>query len=538
MIHSDVVDENASDSVSTNVIAMSLSDVNDDDIIDSKRNSIPVSPALVRQSSFWNRMFRLKSFNKATILRQRTVRLPTLPPRVFYVSKKDVHFTLLWFAFGWIFLAVNWGVFLIREPAAFREMPLKDESNGWQNSTNHTSSNGEKIFTEPRMSQSNPSTSARPTWSPTYYDFDLEGEGRDVIYEWAKLCSHGLFFIPLASTISLYIYTDLSSYNKGKPLAIKLTIIYLTQIVLAVPFAATRLLYNEHIWQLIAETAVFYLATILWWCSLVSLLSLDWRLNIYWLPALQLCCAVVFIISNLPILVDSTFLNRIVVYVPLVMSIIEHTIKKVLEHLFDSHRDNYAGLSLSMAYLIYPMEAIRFVSFILLWLENDIANIVLNVLFTILGEIYTHTQLHQFCKHEIEVRIYGRRFDDLLYVHSYYSSIRTFLEYVTPTFLVWGVILTYWCRDYIPMINSTYEFVYRNMYKDLMRDIWFISLVYYLIEFSSEILCWGIGKLSEYERVSAIGSFSWSMLITMIIYVGTQVEVPFTTSGILMVHTH
>merc|ERR1719233_176290 len=105
--------------------------------------------------------------------------------------------------------------------------------------------------------------------------------------------------------------------------------------------------------------------------------------------------------------------------------------------MFFEHRDNISGLTLTIAYALFFLELIRFISFVLIWLEREkngapIWDTFLNIVFTIVGEIYAHTQLRKMLKNEMEMRLYGRRYEDFDELYHYFSSIRSNLEYFAP----------------------------------------------------------------------------------------------------------
>lgn len=445
------------------------------------------------------------------------IRFVSLPTVFKALGKRDLWFIIFWMSFGWIPLALDWAIFLIRESGT--SIP---NITGAYNTINSTGLN----------------ITSAPYVDPNFFEFDLiEGNNRDLVFTWTKLCSQIFVFIPLTSTISIYIFSNLGSF-KFKNFAFKLTIIYLTNIVLAIPIALMRLLYVNNLIVLILGTVLFYSAITLGWCMLVRFLSLEWRVNIYWLPALQLCQAAVYINSGMPVIVSEDFLDFVIVYVPLVIMMFEYLVKKVMENLFDEHRGNTPGVTLSMAYIIYPMEVARFVSFILLYIKykargDMLSDVVWNAIFCVIGEIYTHTPIWKWCNRQMELIIYGTVCDDRPEIHDYFCSLRACLEYVAPTITIANILLTNACQFKIPMIHKNLNYVYDASGKLLKKGIWEALGVYYLVELLAEVLCWVIGKVLSYERISAIADLKWTVILTMIIYVGMAVDVPFTTLGYL-----
>jgi hypothetical protein len=129
----------------------------------------------------------------------------------------------------------------------------------------------------------------------------------------------------------------------------------------------------------------------------------------------------------------------------------------------------------------------------------------LNVIFSIIGEIYSHTQIWQLSKNEIEMRLYGRRNDDFSDLYHYISFIRSILEYVAPTIIISNVLVVIWCSEIIQMTDKMTNMLYLDANQTIMEEIRYISLVYYVVEFLSEALCWAINRLTSYERNQLLG---------------------------------
>jgi len=207
--------------------------------------------------------------------------------------------------------------------------------------------------------------------------------------------------------------------------------------------------------------------------------------------------------------------------------------------LFDNWRNNKIGITLLITHLLAPLEVTRFASFALLFLEwedgGPLLDIVWNVIFSILGEIYTHTQIWQLCKNEMEIRFYGTRFDDFTELYHYFSSVRSHLEYVVPVVFFANVLLTNACRDQIPITNVTERDIYIEGTDRLLKYWSPILAAYFILEFSAELICWGIRKLSSYERISAIGDFKLPALFLMIVVQAAVIHLPMTAIGFLRI---
>jgi len=359
------------------------------------------------------------------------------------------------------------------------------------------------------------------------------------MFTWTKLCSKALLFSPLASTISVYIYTNLKKFS-GRKLVSKLTIIFLSQIIISVPFVILRFLYRINLNVFIAGTISFHLVIAISWWLLTKALSMEWEISFKWIPALQLCKAMVFILSGVPLVIGCHTIANTAAYVPMIMLVIEFIFNKILHKMFGEYPENDLGLFYTMAYLTYPMELIRFMSFTCLLIEYTkydapIMSLAMNVSFSIIGEIYTHTHIWLLCNNELEVWRHGKRLDSFLEIKEYYSSIRSCLEYVCPMFYLFNILFANACRYHVPIMDVGWNYVYFRSSKGLLINIWRILGWYYLMELTSEVICWVIVRLCSYHRVSAIGQLKWTFLFVLMLYVGTEVDVPLNTAGFLRV---
>jgi len=482
-------------------------------------SSYTVSPK-VYCSSIWS----TGKVPETALMRGMTSRELVLPTKFKAVGRKDIFVTLLWISCGWILLALDWTLYFIREY-------------------------NEKSWVHPKdlqmiqVSNSTISSELVPTANPSYFEYEIfQGDSRDLVFVWTKLCIRALLFIPLASTIYLSIFTNLNSF-KGKTLAKKFTIIYVTQIVIGAPFAVARLkdLGNLTVdyTELIAGTTLFHLVLMLEWSMLVKFLSMEWRINFKWLPAFQLCQAVLFISTGMPLIVQKDFLDAIVVFVPLIILILELVIKKVWELLFEGYMDNNRGLILSMAFLIFPMEVSRFSSFLLLFMlyqskNAPFSHILLSAAFSVIGEIYTHTDVQKLATDWIRRRFVGWHEDDLPEVYKNYASVRSLLEIVAPTFIVTNILMANACLHYLPIVSKKWNFIFFEGSGWLMRRCILAALVtYYIVELISIFVCFLISKLTSQFRISAVGSLKWSDIFTMIVFVGTAGDVAIAAYGFI-----
>jgi len=292
----------------------------------------------------------------------------------------------------------------------------------------------------------------------------------------------------------------------------------------------------------IAIAIIHFLLLILLYKLLVRFLNLEWRINSQWFPVFAMCIGGVYFLASLPTIVNEVVLERINFSIPLLMTIVEYISSRVLCSLFEGHRNNDVALAFAISYMLTPLEIIRFASFAMAWIKfvsrGELLDITFNIVFSILGEVYTHTQYWLLCKTELQIRFYGRRFDDFSKLYHYISSIRSHLEYVAPIIFSGNILLTSKCGDYFLVMTEQQKYILTEGNERLMEYIFPILGAYYLQEFSSEIICWGLRTISSYKRISAIAGLSWPVLLMMIVVCGSVIESPLAAAGFLRILPH
>lgn len=266
---------------------------------------------------------------------------------------------------------------------------------------------------------------------------------------------------------------------------------------------------------------------------------MDWQINVKWLPALQLCQALVPLVTGMAVVGSEELLRDILVYVPLLLLILELVLKRVLRRTFHHHRSNSRGLVLSMAFAIFPMEVFRFASFLLIFMQYKLhdapySRIVRSAVASIISDIYTHTGISAQIKKWINSSFVGVRKDEFLEVHMNYASVRGLLEIVAPTFLVTNILMSNACFYHLPILSPKWNFIFFSSSKWFMGQGLLEALaIYYFAEVVSFCLCAVICNLTSYQPLSAMGGLKWSNIVTMIVFVGTAVDVPTTGYGLL-----
>jgi len=513
-----------------------------------------VYPHVGKTLGKFSSMVSFTHHNANDLIRGDIMRRKTLPPRMKIFGIKDIQFIILWILCGWLPMALDWSLFFIRDYN--NSMPVSksktekslafntaDSEGAKEGNYTFRPSNGSTPIRPKIKRKKRPAaapTSFLPTTAPTPFEYIFShGDQQDVIYTWTKLCSKALLFSPLASTISLYIYTNLSKFS-GRKLVSRLAIIYLSQIIISAPFITLRLLYRTNLNIFIAGTISFHLVILVGWWLLAKALSMEWEISMKWLPVLQVCKATVFFLSGLPLVISCGAVAASAPYVPMILLIIEFIFTKILHKMFCGYFENVLGLFYTMAYIVYPMELMRFMSFACVWIQfmkqdAPVRFLVTNVSFCILGEIWTHTHIWLLCNNELAIRRYGKRLNNFTEIKEYYSSIRSCLEYVCPMFYAFNILFANMCRYHVPQMDAGWNYVIFHSSKKLIKNTWKILGAYYLMELTAELICWVIVRLCSYERLSAIGELKWTFLLVLMLYVGTEVDVPLNTAGFLRV---
>jgi len=457
------------------------------------------------RKSFYRRVFRFKKNRNSALFREYAARQATLPTQLKRRGMKDVLFTLLWIAFGWVFGASYWSIFLVWDYFASENVDTETNSN---------------------------STLATTVPSSSFEDT------RASVLRLITLVSYVFVWMPIFHTISFNIYTNPNGCKIGKPWK-RVAIIYLSHVIAALPLG---LLYGLGLnrWTIhflipTLQTGWVYLE----WYLLTRFLKFDWRVNIYWLPVYPLYVSIVTLVIYLPNILRPSQLKTIIVYISLITMTIEVFSCYWLKHLFMDHRDNIRGLAFCTAKVIIPLEILRYACFVLLWFElrdgAQIWDIARNVTFSIVGEIYSHTSLWQLCKNEIEIRLLGRKFDDFSEIYHCFSSIRSIFEYIAPALFTSNLQVLGYVYRKTKMIDYTMSQILDS--NVIMDELWMVLLTYYLIEIFTGTLCWLINKLTSYRRLSMIGNLTWRSLFLMIIYIGMPVDIPAFAAGFLSVLT-
>jgi len=94
--------------------------------------------------------------------------------------------------------------------------------------------------------------------------------------------------------------------------------------------------------------------------------SVQFQLNFKWYTFIYRLMLVNFFCCQLPF-ITPLLLNKIIVYIPLILTATEIIFSKVMERGFATHRHNQLAMSYLMILFLYFGEAVRFGSFLALY---------------------------------------------------------------------------------------------------------------------------------------------------------------------------
>jgi len=265
-------------------------------------------------------------------------------------------------------------------------------------------------------------------------------------------------------------------------------------------------------WNSGAVNISFLLLRTILMLLLVRLLRLEWRITIGWLLVTHLYwnlflifCKVKWIPSgeseceSIRVTTKSVF-----VWMPILTMVYEYGTKCPIARCFRKFQDNDVGISWLILTMLFNPELMRSLSFILVFLDWSPGNFILNALCSLIGEIWTHTQVGRLCRNEVSIRLLGTTADNFPNLHKLVGSSRSHLEYIAP---VWFISALYF--DFIwgprPGLNQVYE------------KKWFIMGAYLLQEFVAEVICCVIRKSSGYKRLAAVGHLKFHVQLMIVV---------------------
>jgi len=251
--------------------------------------------------------------------------------------------------------------------------------------------------------------------------------------------------------------------------------------------------------------------------------GIQWLLACRWLVAWLGCMVIVYFTALIPGYFGSSVAQVIQVWLPLMLTVLDIFLCKVITKCFDGYRYNKKGQALLILVYIWHMEVVRFdcfISLFLQWLDNKVPfqDVFFNAFFSILGEIWTHSGIRELLGCWIQLKYESRILrSDFPEIRMIYSSARSVLELVIP-----GVGFSTLCfielsRDYImvpkdEIYTQMYFFTSAKLYKKMFL---IIMLGYYSVEVISLIMCSAVKKVTHYEQKSVLGTLEWHSIFKL-----------------------
>jgi len=327
--------------------------------------------------------------------------------------------------------------------------------------------------------------------------------------------------------IGYYVLTNLADF-KGKQFTWRVGIISCGSVVVASGPAFYPLLRPIATIPMVFLGLLFLSLTPIPMLSLGLLfmryLSIKWTVSMKWAGCfIGIGCLVNALVKISGESVD--LVNHTIVYMPLILTGLETIFSKVLERAFKDHRDNELGITTAITWFEYQTEKIRFITFLAQYIgyKHDLktlGELLENIAFSILGEIWTHSGLHEVGQKWVGQRVWFiNEVNTFPEIRGGISSIRQILEFVCPLDYLFCVFTLNMLRDCIPLNDNVVD-LQINFFttEKLMKDIWEVLGVYYSIELFCLLLCRLIAKFTLFKEESPLRSLKHSHLVAVTLF--------------------
>jgi len=239
------------------------------------------------------------------------------------------------------------------------------------------------------------------------------------------------------------------------------------------------------------------------------------------------------VIASFPVY-GGSYVTTVQVLFPLILIGLDIFAHKSVQLCFSEYRYKIHGQAMLIALYIWRMEVTRFDCFIALFLKwksgtAPIRDVILNAVFSILGEIWTHSGLREVGE-DCLVRNMGctalkPNFPQIRHI---FCSFRKVLEWVLPAISLCILCLLELRRDYLVVRDD--EILIQLLFFTSVRlyhHLFEIMLAYYFVEMVCLVLCWLIAKKTGYTPKSIQGTFDWNSLISLGVGVVSLQDVNF-----------
>jgi len=256
------------------------------------------------------------------------------------------------------------------------------------------------------------------------------------------------------------------------------------------------------------------------WILLLRCLRIQWRINSPWYAVLGLYW---FVFSYLRLMwsFDSA---SIMTWMPILVMVYETVAQSLLSRVLIEGQNNDVEMLWCSLAIFNLSEGMRFLSFVVVCMDGLPHEIILNVLMSLIGEIWINTQVCQLAKNEVSMRLFGTPANSCPDLREAVTSSRFHMEYVTP---VWFFSALFFF--YAPDNDRNANFIKVDEIK------WDISGAYLLQELAAEVICHCIRKKSGYKRRSAVGEikFHVQFMIVVAFFVFFEMHFAFFSFGLL-----
>jgi len=441
------------------------------------------------------------------------------PVRLKSVGKKDIAVGFLLIVLAVLQSGIYWSFTLGNEQRTLPSNTYLNASSTFEaelqvNGTFYCSSNA----TLPSISSENNNSILN---TPKGYTF----------YEIAKCLgwTNEHFFITIAKDIvSMFRYTltmitfawAITNINefKGKDQTMKLITVWLVAIcVYALAYVVSNMM--KSMFVLIAMNVIGFSLCL---TKIKGFLSIKFRLRPKWFLVWILGMVLLAFTALIPVWFGSSVTQILQVLLPLILSGFDIFLCYAITQCFNEYRYNKRGQAIMILTYIWHMELTRFdcfISLFLQWLSKKVPfrDVFLNSLFSVLGEIWTHTGIREALGNKLERRwgFKGLK-SNFPQIRNSYGSIRNILEWVIPTVGCSTLCFIELRRDYIMVpedeINTqVYFFTSARVFQNIIP----IMIGYYSVEVISVIICSAIKNVTGYKEKSVIGTLGWYSILRL-----------------------
>jgi len=484
----------------------------------AEKGRVSLSCEVNKEGDSRNSKLSLRIQNRISVTPRRSSALQRAQIKI--IGMKDVHVLFFLIGLGVFWSAIYWSFTLGNERRALPSNTSFHAASAWEAvlQINGTFVCKNNITLPLNLTESN-KADLNTTNTFTFYEIaKCVGWSQAPIFLSVARYLTWLSCWTLLTIIIWYMITDMRKFH-GKTLVKKLILIWLIAVVV---YLVARTVGMNMLESYLIFLSIYCIVTPLVLSrKLLKCLSIEYKIKLKWWGSWLICIVATNILTSFP-KYGGNYVDEVRVVFPLILMCLDFFACWAVELCFNEHKYNREGQAMLLALYIWRMEDSRFDCFIALflgWKSGNVPfqNVIWNSVFSVLGEIWTHTGIRE----AIENWIY-RNMDlmnwksDWPEIRLYFGSIRGILEWVLPAINFSILSFLEWRRDYIVVpkdniINQQMFFTSVKLFEHLID----IVLVYYTVEAVSLFLCWIIAKTTGHKEISLLGSLRWSSIIVM-----------------------